>query len=287
MSVHIPELDAAQAPVALVETPTVSGDVDIGADSYDSDEGSCSELRTYRWYNGHLWVPMSPDGEKSFYDFVADPATLGQRLTQSWRRDAAEVKAAIALWAVDEVIVDDVPHVKIEEPHYHVKCSTSFHYCSVDLDIEHSSVDEDRPTLDRFNVLQGAEALAYANVVNATFGEHQGSEDAAPVLPATFAVLLPEAVRHTFVPSPRTPTRVTVEMKETVRADFAWAVDYRDGEAQGFRLPDGRRIVPQIGFALLDESTGARTLLTGAEVEEMGFYIEHDRGHSFWQRTAE
>ncbi len=287
MSVHILELDSAQAPIALVETPTVSGGVDIVSASRDSDEDSCHGPRTYRWYNGHFWVPLSPDAEKSFHDFIADPATLGQRLTQSWRRDAAEVKEAIAQWAVAHVVIDDVPHVKIEEPHYHVKCSTSFHYCSVDLDIEHTTVDEDRPALDRFNVLQTDEALAYANVVHGAFQEHQGSEDAAPTLPATFEILLPQAVRHTFVPSPRTPTRVTIEIKETIRAHFAWAVDFRDSEVQGFRLPDGRRIVPQVGFALFDESTGARTQLTNAEVEEMGFYIEHDRGSSFWQRTAE
>ena len=80
MSVHIPELDAAQAPIALVETPMMSGGLGIGAAEDEANEESCCEWRTYQWYNGHFWVPMSPDAEKLFHDFVADPATLGDEV---------------------------------------------------------------------------------------------------------------------------------------------------------------------------------------------------------------
>jgi hypothetical protein len=50
-------------------------------------------------------------------------------------------------------------------------------------------------------------------------------------------------------------------------------------------MPDGRRVVPQVGFALLDPETGATTPLTTAEAEQMGFRVEPDAYRTFWQRS--
>jgi hypothetical protein len=285
-TVVIPEIDSEFAPIALVETP-----VDITAVNSLGDselEASAHEPRRvpreYRWFDARFWVPMEKEQAAHFHAALASPGSLAHDVA-NYRRETADVRAALNAWASARLVIDDVPYVEEQEPYYFVECHSSLNYLSIEVAVLHAAPSEDRPRTDCFTVAQADAALRYARAIDEAVRGERRWEVPVPELPSVFDVRLPSALRHSFVPSPRTPTRVSVELKETIRADRAWAVDFRESEYQGFRMPDGRRVVPQVGFALLDPETGATTPLTTAEAEQMGFRVEPDAYRTFWQRS--
>ena len=281
-TIQIREVSEDVAPVALVETPTPAG-LQTPEDDQSSSETPSTLPKVYRWYDRRLWIPMSPEQEDEFTTALHDPATVGRQYAY-YGRDASGVILNLDDWARTRLIIDGVPYIETGEPYYHIDLTETFRFSWITLTVDHAPPLRNTPTADKFPITQADQALARARAIHAVLVEQDNRHVPSPELPAVFQVRLPEAVQHCFVPSARTPTRVQVEMQCTIQAAQAWAVDSSDDTPDGFRLLDGRRVIPLVALALLDETTGQLTPLSTDDAAALGFVTAPGEYRAYRQR---
>ena len=268
-TIQIHEASEEDAPIAFVETPTPAG-LRTQKDDQSSSEAPDTLPKVYRWYDGRLWIPMSPGQEDEFNTALHNPADIGRHYAY-YGRDTSGIICNLDDWARTRLIIDGVAHIEAGEPYYHIDLTETFRFSWITLTIDHAAPLRNGPTADKFPVTQADQALARARAIHAVLIEQDNGHVPLPELPAVFEVRLPEAVQHCFVPSARTPTRVAVEMQCTIQASQAWAVDSSDDTPDGFRLLDGRRVIPYVALALLEETTGQLTPLSTDGATALGF----------------
>ena len=273
--VMVHEIESDRAPVALVVHP-----------ARESNGGAAAaEPTVYRFFDHGFWVPMRGEEGERFASEIADPASL-TRSAMHRRASIAEIHTHLNRWAHDRLLIDDVPHRRIDEPFLEVALHTSFAYASVTVSLMHAPPST-RPTRDRFPVTQldaAMERAAHLYECVSTDGHWQNAS--APTLPATFDIRMPEVFRHCFEPSEQTPTRVKIEFEGTARATGAWEIQYQEDNEQGFRLLDGRQVVPVLGFAFVDPETKALIPIAPDDAAALGFSIEPETYRRYRQRTA-